>query len=308
VHQWPQLRRQHADHRGESDQRIRWYVFNLDLGPTWHNFHTHAQRWRWADQNVDTRSLGPAESFVANTVVPHVVLSQRQIREKEDEKKHKKEEREKKKVEVCGDFPFHCHVEMHMMGGMVGLVRAKQFVFIDEPLGKEYPFTLRSDCSSNDCPEVDPMRCRQAGVGRWDSLPDLPIFVVHAAVSHTGKVLLYSGTAEVGYPDESRVWDPVANTLTSQTYDEDLFCSGHTFLADGKLLVAGGAPRGSLRSTHIFDPVGESWTHLTGVDMSVARWYPTLVPLPDGRVLAATGTSGSAVMEIFDPTVPAGRP
>ena len=120
MHQWPQLRRQHADHRGESDQRIRWYVFNLDLGPTWHNFHTHAQRWRWADQNVDTRSLGPAESFVANTVVPHVVLSQRQIREKEDEKKHKKEEREKKKVEVCGDFPFHCHVEMHMMGGMIG--------------------------------------------------------------------------------------------------------------------------------------------------------------------------------------------
>src|SRR5439155_15003754 len=26
-------------------QKIRWYVFNLDLGMNWHNFHPHAQRW-----------------------------------------------------------------------------------------------------------------------------------------------------------------------------------------------------------------------------------------------------------------------
>ena len=44
-------------------QRIRWYVFNLDLGMGWHNFHPHAQRWKFANQMVDVRSIGPAESF-----------------------------------------------------------------------------------------------------------------------------------------------------------------------------------------------------------------------------------------------------
>ena len=33
-------------------QRIRWYVFDLDLGMGWHNFHTHAQRWTFADQRA----------------------------------------------------------------------------------------------------------------------------------------------------------------------------------------------------------------------------------------------------------------
>jgi len=59
----------------ESGQRIRWYVFNLDLQMmTWHNFHLHGARWRWAGDVVDTRGLSPAESFVADTVVLPVVL------------------------------------------------------------------------------------------------------------------------------------------------------------------------------------------------------------------------------------------
>src|SRR5262245_32729720 len=42
-------------------QRIRWYVFNLDLGMAWHNFHPHAQRWVLAGETIDIRSIGPAE-------------------------------------------------------------------------------------------------------------------------------------------------------------------------------------------------------------------------------------------------------
>lgn len=33
-------------------QKIRWYVFNLDLSMVWHNFHPHAQRWNFADAGV----------------------------------------------------------------------------------------------------------------------------------------------------------------------------------------------------------------------------------------------------------------
>jgi len=55
-------------------QKIRWYVFNLDLGMGWHNFHTHGQRWQFAGQNIDSRSIGPAESFIVETEAPPVLL------------------------------------------------------------------------------------------------------------------------------------------------------------------------------------------------------------------------------------------
>jgi len=55
----------------ESGKRVRWYVFNLDLGEQWHNFHTHGQRFRVGN---DGRSLDPAESFVVDTLVPPVIL------------------------------------------------------------------------------------------------------------------------------------------------------------------------------------------------------------------------------------------
>ena len=282
----------------DSGKRIRWYVFNLDLGPGWHNFHTHGTRWRWADQNVDTRSLGPAESFYAETVVPDVVL----IDEKEDRggRYGRKKKKREKTVRVCGDFLFHCHVEMHMMQGMAGLIRAVQTIEVEDE--RELDFLLNKDCKKFDCPPVDDMRCMSSGQGSWETLPDLPIFVVHAAVLHTGRVLMWSGTAEVGYPEQSIVWDPATDARTTQTYDEDLFCAGQTFLPDGRLLVAGGAPNGSIRSTHIFNPAGEAWTHLpASANMTAARWYPTLVPLHDGKVLAASGMGGTGPIEIFNP-------
>jgi hypothetical protein len=86
--------------------------------------------------------------------------------------------------------------------------------------------------------------------------------------------------------------------MTMQTYTVDLFCSGHSFMPDGRLLIAGGAPSGTLRATHIFDPMAETWTRVT--DMNQARWYPTIVTLPDGRILAASGT-GANELEIYTP-------
>ena len=59
---------------GRSGQRIRWYVFNLDTSPTWHNFHPHAMRWKFGGENIDIRSMGPAESFVVEAEIPPVLL------------------------------------------------------------------------------------------------------------------------------------------------------------------------------------------------------------------------------------------
>jgi hypothetical protein len=195
-------------------------------------------------------------------------------------------------VRLRGDFLVHCHVEMHMMEGMAALVRAIQEVELPEGLEHELPLDFHEEC-----PEVEHHPCGPDEPGRWEQLPDSPIFVVHAAVLRTGKVLLWSGTAEVGDPLESRVWDPATGTMTMQAYGEDLFCSGHSFLPDGRLLVAGGAPIGSMRSTHIFDPTAEAWTKVA--DMQEARWYPTVLTLPDGRILAASG-SGATQVEVYD--------
>jgi hypothetical protein len=118
---------------------------------------------------------------------------------------------------------------------------------------------------------------------------------------------MFSGTAEANLPKESRVWDPVSDTLTSQSFGDDLFCAGHAMLADGRVLVNGGAIPGQgrgIKATHIFDPVAESWTKVK--DMNHARWYPTTLTLPDGRAITFSGRDENAVVvvqvEIYDPT------
>ncbi len=299
----------------DSGKRIRWYVFNLDLGMEWHNFHPHGMRWQHADQVIDVRSLSPSESFVADTIVPPVVLprirryeddEERDAtesshadrgRDDDDDRDDYDEDDEGRLVRLRGDFLVHCHVESHMMEGMAAVVRAIQVIRMTDAWAAELGFTLPADDGSNDCPVVDPMRCATKGGGSWESVPDSPVFVVHAAVLHTGKVLLYSGTAEVGYPLESRVWDPATSAFTTQSYNQDLFCSGHSFLADGRLCVVGGAPSGTLRATHLFDPATETWSQVA--DMHDARWYPTVLTLEDGRIMAVSGAGASSV-EIYD--------
>lgn len=140
-----------------------------------------------------------------------------------------------------------------------------------------------------------------ASVGSWEMLPyPSGVFVVHAALLPTGKVLLWSGTAEVNLPKESRVWDPVTGTMTAQTYSDDLFCAGHAQLPDGRILVNGGSSTAGsgIRSTSIFDPVGETWTKVR--DMTYPRWYPTTLTLPDGRIFTFSGRGGESKIEIYD--------
>ena len=71
----------------------------------------------------------------------------------------------------------------------------------------------------------------------------------------------------------------------------DFYCNGFAFLADGRLLVAGGnlqySPNTGLTTTSIFDPVTESFTQVQ--DMAHGRWYPTNVALGDGRSRPSPG-------------------
>ncbi|MFC7305337.1 galactose oxidase-like domain-containing protein [Streptomyces monticola] len=87
--------------------------------------------------------------------------------------------------------------------------------------------------------------------GHWD-IVDVPeefrLNTIHAAVLHTGKVLLVAGSGNNQKNFDAKkfdtiLWDPVKKTFKKIDTPNDLFCTGHTQLPDGKLLVAGGTKR-----------------------------------------------------------------
>ncbi|HEU0023142.1 MAG TPA: galactose oxidase-like domain-containing protein [Thermoleophilaceae bacterium] len=82
-----------------------------------------------------------------------------------------------------------------------------------------------------------------------------------------------------------------------------LFCSDLTFLADGRVLAAGGTAYyqdpeigntgfgvvelEGLRNSRIYDPATNRWSQ-TG-SMARGRWYPSLVTLGNGKIFVASG-------------------
>ncbi|MGA5558359.1 galactose oxidase-like domain-containing protein [Streptomyces lavendulocolor] len=91
----------------------------------------------------------------------------------------------------------------------------------------------------------------KAANGHWDFL-DVPsefrINTIHAALLHTGKVLLVAGSGNNqknfdANKFESVLWDPSTNKFKMIPTPKDMFCAGHTQLPDGKLLIAGGTKR-----------------------------------------------------------------
>lgn len=138
---------------------------------------------------------------------------------------------------------------------------------------------------------------------------------VHVALLPTGRVLFFSYDQ---YQENEinrglwQLWDPNTGPLQLQVLDRNLFCSGHCFLPDGRLLVAGGQAwnffpfigRGADHDIHTFDPFSQSWSRFQ--DTPAARWYPTCVTLADGTALIAGGdanrypVANNDEYEIFD--------
>jgi Domain of unknown function (DUF1929) len=127
--------------------------------------------------------------------------------------------------------------------------------------------------------------------------------VAHAAVLRTGRVLFLpeADTKTTLLWDPSDEVTPQFEFLVDQP-DERLFCSGHAFLSDGRLLVAGGGGGGpsGVDRAYAFDPVAKTWTKTAG-NMTVDRWYPTLVTLGDEhRVFVLGGAPSNDTAEVYD--------
>jgi hypothetical protein len=136
----------------------------------------------------------------------------------------------------------------------------------------------------------------QATTGSWGPLVDWPMVPLHMHLLPTGKILAW-GKYDTGVNGtmggRPRLWDPAAGPPTTArmiAVDTMLFCSGHAFMADGRLMVSGGHKLDDkgIDVTNIFDPVSESF--VPGLPkMAFGRWYPTVTELPDTRMLTMAG-------------------
>lgn len=149
-------------------------------------------------------------------------------------------------------------------------------------------------------------------VGRWAAPIAWPTVGIHVHILPNGNVLLWAddeGTHNGRDHTRAYVWDigtsanphfePINNESTN------LFCSGHSFLPDGRLLIMGGHEgqngAGS-EDANVFDyRVGSygSWNRTTR--MNAGRWYPSASTLPSGEILtvAGTGPGPTQIPEVY---------
>lgn len=140
--------------------------------------------------------------------------------------------------------------------------------------------------------------------GSWEA-PDDPLDLVgvHAALLPNGKVLTF------GYNDRNalgesegkfQVWNPETRSPEGEsTLIEgwNPFCSGHSFLGDGRLFIAGGHVHWPGESgaenvaTIDLDESGNPNWNIDFKAMGNNRWYPTVVTLANGNAQVIGGSS-----------------
>ncbi len=150
--------------------------------------------------------------------------------------------------------------------------------------------------------------------GVWSTLPNtMPINPVHAALLHTGKILIVSGSGncppqQAGcpqgpqYSQGAALVDLSTNNITTMPTTWDMFCNGMSIMQDGRVLINGGTkaygalavvgaagdtPFTGLANTSIFDPSSESFVDIAPT--AHGRWYPTVTELNDGRMMTTSG-------------------
>src|SRR6185295_17318932 len=105
----------------------------------------------------------------------------------------------------------------------------------------------------------------------------------------TGKVLAW------GRDGRPYVYDVASGSFKSVPVGtSNIFCSGHAFLPDGRLLVAGGhiSDNHGIADGHLFTPSTQSWS--STASMRTGRWYPTVTELANGQLLTTAGKNEEA--------------
>ncbi|TAQ89518.1 hypothetical protein B7494_g2162 [Chlorociboria aeruginascens] len=182
-------------------------------------------------------------------------------------------------------------------------------------------------CQSGDCisapavpaPSATPAPAN-ANPGAFKIVGDSGVPAMHAALMPNGRVFFLDKVENYtqlntsdGYYAYSSEYDPATNQAVPLAYLTNAFCSGGSFLADGRVISVGGnAPLSFIdpnvgdgftairyldRSSSDASLNGQSWSE-PGNKLASARWYATVQTMPDGTVFVASGSLNG-----LDPTV-----
>ncbi len=129
----------------------------------------------------------------------------------------------------------------------------------------------------------------RAVMGAWSPVVDWPLSAVHTHLLPTGKVMFSSEFADGA---KMYSWDPSSDVLTRlPDAPYNIFCAGHAYLPDGRLLLAGGhiSDDHGLADASLFDPWSQQLIRLP--DMNAGRWYPTVTGLENGDLVVVAGAA-----------------
>ena len=156
---------------------------------------------------------------------------------------------------------------------------------------------------------LPPARRQQLAVagplaGRWTScqLPEA-FNPIHASVLPDGSVLLMAGSGNdpaefAAGRFQSYIFFPSTCATYKLPTPGDLFCSGHTMLPTGNILVAGGTKRYDpfygQQTSYEYDWVNRQFVRVPS--MAGGRWYPGATQLGSGDVFVLSGLNGAGAL------------
>ena len=161
-------------------------------------------------------------------------------------------------------------------------------------------FYFRVRASAADSPEIN---------GRWSPIYPWPDVAIHlhllpSSTHETARLMSYSDDGVPGLRDRNagfsksylvnipqngvpaRTWAYIPNNVTN------LFCSGHTFLPDGRLFAMGGHNQdyfGAGDVNFFAETPSPGWETQPNA-LNAGRWYPSVINLPNKEILVVSGT------------------
>jgi hypothetical protein len=163
--------------------------------------------------------------------------------------------------------------------------------------------------------EVDAPSASAKQNGWWDKPATWPIVGIHAAVLTDGRVMTYGtdiGAAQ-GAQFTYDIWDPKqgfganSHLTLPNNLGVDMFCSGQSLLANGRVILAGGDLRDAgynrgTKNTTFLNPTTNQLE--SGSPMSQARWYNSQKVMANGQVITLGGydanAAASTTPEVFN--------
>lgn len=155
------------------------------------------------------------------------------------------------------------------------------------------------------------------GEGGWSELVAVDgVAPIHASVLPSGAVLLTGEDYERG-GTPTFVIDPASPEpirvapmdVPMRDERDGLFCAGHAYMADGRMLQVGGSGRGQsgLRYGLVFEEgAAPEWTQIEDDVLGGPSWYPTVTRMADGTLLVISGyvdfgLTENRTIQRFDP-------